>query len=85
MARRYQHLTDEQLAGRITKFTDALEEIALGGEVSRIQTDGRMMELVKGHTGDAEKILELLLSEQETRANGGTLPGRALSMGFYNR
>jgi hypothetical protein len=83
MAGRYAGLTDEDLAGKVTLFADALETIALGGEVAKIQSDGRLMELVRGNTGAAEAILEQLLLEQEKRANGGTLPGRALGMRFY--
>jgi hypothetical protein len=82
MAGRYAALTDEDLAAKITTFSDALESIALGGEVARIQSDGRLMELVRGNTGGAEAILDLLLLEQEKRANGGRLPGRALGMRF---
>lgn len=84
MARRYKTLDDEDLAERITKFSDALETIALGGEVSKIQTDGRLMEIVRGSTAEAEKILQMLLDEQEMRENGGQLRGRALGMRFQS-
>lgn len=83
MARRYESLSDEALQVKIDKFNAALEEIALGGEVAKIQSDGRLMELVRGNTGQAETILGLLLDEQEMRKNGGVLPGRALGMRFF--
>lgn len=83
MAGLYEDLTDEELNERIIKFRDALEEIALGGDVSKIQTDGRLMEIVAGHTGKAENILQQLRDERDRRANGGVLPGRAIGMRFY--
>jgi hypothetical protein len=82
MARRYENLIDEDLDEKITKFTDALEEIALGGDVSVIVSDGRRMELTRGNTTGAQQILTLLLEEKEMRANGGVLRGRALNMRF---
>jgi hypothetical protein len=83
MARRYEKLTDEELDAKILAFTTALEEIALGGEVSKIQSDGKLMELVRGNTGGADAILTLLLEERDMRGNDGVLPGRALGMRFY--
>lgn len=83
MARRYESLSDEDLQAKIDKFNAALEEIALGGEVAKIQSDGRLMELVRGNTGQADTILGLLLDEQEMRQNGGVLRGRALGMRFF--
>ncbi len=79
---RYSSLTDEELQEKITLFSTAIETIALGGEVAVIVTDGRRMELVASNVGMAENILRLLEDEQEKRANGGVLPGRALSMRF---
>jgi hypothetical protein len=79
MARRYENLIDEDLDEKITKFTDALEEI---GDVSVIVSDGRRMELTRGNTTGAQQILTLLLEEKEMRANGGVLRGRALNMRF---
>ncbi len=82
MAGLYSDLTDEELNDRITKFRDALEELALGGDVAKIQTDNRLMEVVRGDTGKAERILTQLRNERDLRANGGVLPGCALSMEF---
>lgn len=80
MSRRYEHLTDEELAARIVKFTDGIEEASLGGGVARIQTDGRLMEIVQGNIGAAEKILGLLIQERDCRANGGRLRAAALNV-----
>lgn len=82
---RYSDLSDEALAAKITTFTEKLEEVAIGGDVAVIVSDGRRMELVRGNTGAAERILEMLLDEREKRANGGRLPGRALGMRFLTR
>lgn len=82
MARRYEDLIDEDLDEKIAKFRDALEEISLGGDVSVIVSDGRRMELTRGNTAAAERILVTLLEEKEMRANGGVLRGRAISMRF---
>lgn len=83
MARRYQHLTDDALTAKITLFTDKIDEAVLGGDVAVIQEGGRRMELTKGNTGDAERILGLLCDERDLRANGGVPPGRAISMRFH--
>lgn len=82
---RYSDLTDEALDARIIKFRDAIEEIAVGGDVSVIAGEGRRMEVTRGNIGQAERILAELELEKQRRdpTYDATRCGRAISVGIF--
>ncbi len=77
---RYSGLSDEELAVKIARYETAVEEVELGGDVAVIQSDGRRMEVVRGNLTAAQGSLNEMLLERDKRANGGILPGRAVSV-----
>lgn len=64
---RYSNLTDEELSAKITSFRDAIEAIALGGDVSVVAGEGRRMEFTRSNVKDAERIMQQLEAEWDAR------------------
>lgn len=77
---RFSGLTDDELAAKILLYDGKLQEAELGGEVSVIVSDGRRMETETADPKVIERVLDQLILERDTRANGGIIPGRALGV-----
>lgn len=77
-------LTDEELKARIDKFQTAIDEAALGG-VGRVTGEGRTMEMFKGDTALAERLLDASRREWDRRypcTDGTATRGRAIGLSF---
>ena len=68
-----QTYTDQQLLAKIQQYGEAIEKVALGGGVGRVQGEGRMVEFVPSNIGLAQATLRTLIAEAVGR---GLMDGR---------
>ena len=79
----YRGLSEFDLLSKIQRYEDAIEKIDLGGDVSKIQGEGRLIEIVQANAGKARETLEDLYYERSRRwPDKYPRTGRAINVSF---